>query len=114
MAVYDQAEAQEYPVRWAFATEYHRGSTLLLRSARCAQGVAERRVEVAEADVETQYNRLIRETGGCLRNCWPDSNGAVLRKPIGNERLQTIITGKKMPEPPAVTMSCASLRRFRV
>jgi outer membrane protein, heavy metal efflux system len=71
---------------------------LLLAGQRGARKeLAERRVEVAEADVETQYNRLIRETWRLFAQLLAGQKRVAVLETANREleRLQTIITGKE-------------------
>jgi len=71
---------------------------LLLAGQRGARkDAAERRVEVAEADVETQYNRLIRETWRLFVQLLAGQQRVAMLEDASRElkRLQTIIVGKE-------------------
>jgi cobalt-zinc-cadmium efflux system outer membrane protein len=71
---------------------------LLLAGQRGARKeAAERQVEVAEANVETQYNRLIRETWRLFEQLLAGQQRVAVLEEANREleRLQTIITGKE-------------------
>lgn len=71
---------------------------MLLAGQRGARkDAAERRVEVAEADVEAEYNRLIRETWRLFAQLLAGQQRVAVLEEADREleRLQAIITGKK-------------------
>jgi len=71
---------------------------LLLAGQRGARkDAAQRRVEVAEADVETQYNRLIRESWRLFTQLLAGQQRVAVLEEANREleRLQKIITGKE-------------------
>lgn len=70
---------------------------LLVGQRGARKDAAERRVEVAEADVEAQYNRLIRETWRLFAQLLAGQQRVAALEDARQEleRLQTLITGKE-------------------